>query len=75
MINLYTELTLQSVEETSDAPDTKSDLLRDLWSCMNIIEDYSRDRKGDYKTIFRAVMNAQHQARLLDKILEVGYGN
>jgi hypothetical protein len=61
--NIFTEVSLQVAEHGS-----KKQALSRLWTCLNIIEDYSEKRRGDYKLIHRAIMAAQKAARELEDL-------
>lgn len=77
MTNQRTEAALLAVEQAQ----TPSDLYDALWTCLNIIEDYSVGddvlRAQDALVIHRAVMRAQEIARKLEVFLkkEAGGGD
>jgi hypothetical protein len=59
MANIYTEVALHDV----DTKGGRKALMTQLWTCLNIIQDYSEGESQDhipedFETIHRAVMKA-----------------
>ena len=63
-MNIHTALALNEV--TRKKAKNKAELMDKLWTCLNVIEDWSKERRGSYKTIYIAVMRAQEIARQLE---------